>query len=47
MNSEIYVPPWPDLQDNLRTAKKRTAALIIDCAISGGIVSIPISAPLL
>ncbi|MFA7339699.1 MAG: hypothetical protein WC028_23155 [Candidatus Obscuribacterales bacterium] len=42
MNSEIYVAPRPDLQDNWRMAKRRTAALVVDWAISSGIVSIPI-----
>ena len=42
MNSEIYVAPRPDLQDNWQMAKRRTAALVVDWAISSGIVSIPI-----
>jgi len=42
VNSEIYVAPRPDLQDNWQMAKRRTAALVVDWAISSGIVSIPI-----
>lgn len=40
--SEICAAPKPDLLDNWRMAKKRAAALVIDGAISSGIVSIPI-----
>ncbi len=40
--SEICAASKPDLRDNWRMAKKRAAALVIDGAISSGIVSIPI-----
>ena len=40
--SEICAASKPDLRDNWLMAKKRTAALVIDGAISSGIVSIPI-----
>lgn len=42
VNSEIYVTSRPDLQDNWQMARRRTAALVVDWAISSGIVSIPI-----
>ncbi len=42
VNSEIYVASRPDLQDNWQMARRRTAALVVDWAISSGIVSIPI-----
>lgn len=42
VNSEIYLASKPDLQDNWQMAKRRTVALVVDWAISSGIVSIPI-----